>query len=255
MSYKSYRNKVKNLVGIAALLVIIAAIDSIYIPTNHYTAQGQTSSQTNNNNATTQVQVGGGNATYPFFGYDPQTIQSSVGSKAVWTTPSLDFAEHIDQGNLCLKAAVKCSNSNVGEQTLGNDNSITGFSDQSKNAQVIITPTPLTATRTPIPGACPTNTVLDVTLQAAIDGLPSGTIFCLTVGLGTNRGVTAIIPPPGGTITIPTVLVYNLPITRTCPPGTTLALISSVPANGIPLGIPSTATAVCLHIVSGLQTD
>jgi plastocyanin len=93
MSYKSYRNKVKSLVCIAALLVIIAAIDLIYIPTNHYTAQGQSSSQTNNNNATTQIQVGGGNATYPFFGYNPQTVQISVGSKVVWTTPSLDFAE------------------------------------------------------------------------------------------------------------------------------------------------------------------
>ena len=42
--------------------------------------------------------------------------------------------QHMDQENLCLRAG-ECSNSNVGEQTLGNDNSITGFSDQSKNVQ------------------------------------------------------------------------------------------------------------------------
>jgi plastocyanin len=99
MRYKSYKNKVNSLVGIAGILLIIAAIDSIYVPTNHHTAQGQSSSssslpsQTNNRNAIRQVQVGGGNATYPFFGYNPQTVQISAGSKVVWTTPSVDFAE------------------------------------------------------------------------------------------------------------------------------------------------------------------
>jgi hypothetical protein len=207
--------------------------------------------------------------------YSSSTIRHQVKSDEQQTVISpLDKAsqqQHMDKENLCLRAAGQCSNSNVGKQTLGNyDNSIIRFSDQSKNAQVTVTPTPtvsptstptqivtltaLNATRTPIPGGCPTNTVLDVTLQAAIDGLPSGTIFCLTTVLGTNREVTTIIPPPGGTITIPTVLVYNLPITGTCPPGTTLASISSVSASGLPVGIPSTATAVCLHIVSSLQT-
>ena len=57
----------------------------------------------------------------------------------------------MDQENLCLRAG-KCSNSNVGEQTLGNDNSVTGFSDQSKNVQATVTPTPVvTPTATPTP--------------------------------------------------------------------------------------------------------
>jgi hypothetical protein len=34
-----------------------------------------------------------------------------------------------------LRANDKCSNSNVGQQVQGNDNSITGFGDQSKNIQ------------------------------------------------------------------------------------------------------------------------
>jgi hypothetical protein len=49
--------------------------------------------------------------------------------------------QHMDQENLCLSAG-KCNNSNVGEQTLGNDNSVTGFTDQSKNVQAAVTPTP-----------------------------------------------------------------------------------------------------------------
>jgi hypothetical protein len=40
--------------------------------------------------------------------------------------------QHMDQENLCLRGEV-CKNSNVGLQTLGNDNSVTGFADQSGN--------------------------------------------------------------------------------------------------------------------------
>ena len=81
-----YNNKMKTLLSIAGVFVIIAAIGYA----NH-TAQGQSAlSQTN---TITQVQVGGGNAAYPFFGYSPQTVEVSVGSRVVWTTPNLDFAE------------------------------------------------------------------------------------------------------------------------------------------------------------------
>lgn len=57
---------------------------------------------------------------------------------------SSESQQHIDQENLCLRAG-KCNNSNVGEQTLGNDNSVSGFSDQSKNIQAVVTPTPTSA--------------------------------------------------------------------------------------------------------------
>ena len=57
----------------------------------------------------------------------------------------------MDQDNLCIRA-IDCNNSNVVEQTLGNDNSVTGFSDQSSNVQaaVTVTPTPI-VTPTPTP--------------------------------------------------------------------------------------------------------
>ena len=56
-------------------------------------------------------------------------------------------SQHLDQENLCLRAD-KCNNSNVGEQTIGKDNSVTGFADQSKNEQS----TEVTPTVTPTPG-------------------------------------------------------------------------------------------------------
>jgi hypothetical protein len=67
---------------------------------------------------------------------EQNTIQNLHGNFA-----KRSVSQHIDQEKLCLRAG-KCSNSNVGEQTQGNDNSVTGFSDQSKNAQTTVTPTP-----------------------------------------------------------------------------------------------------------------
>ena len=40
--------------------------------------------------------------------------------------------QHMNQLNLCYRSNV-CRQSNVGQNTLGNDNSVTGFTDQSDN--------------------------------------------------------------------------------------------------------------------------
>ena len=46
---------------------------------------------------------------------------------------SLDHkSQHLNQENLCYRSVV-CNNSNVAVQTSGNDNSVTGFADQSFN--------------------------------------------------------------------------------------------------------------------------
>ena len=97
-------------------------------------------------------------------------------------------SQHIDQENLCLRAG-KCNNSNVGERTLGNDNSVIGFSDQSKNIQRTVgPPTPtVTPTPTPIPSQCPKDTVFDLSLQADLKNilgvtiLPQGVVLCVNV--------------------------------------------------------------------------
>jgi hypothetical protein len=135
-------------------------------------------------------------------------------------------SQHLDQENLCLRAG-KCSNSNVGEQTLGNDNSVTGFADQSKNVQATVTPTvtptptptvtptptptvtptptptvtptptpTVTPTPTPIPEPCGRGTTFDATLQASLAGnVPKGTVLCLQ-SAGLNTEITGILPPP-----------------------------------------------------------
>src|SRR6266516_8200498 len=64
-------------------------------------------------------------------------------------------AQHMNQGNLCYRSNT-CRQSEVGQNTLGNDNQVTGFADQSDNPPqtqtptVVPTPTP-TATPTPTP--------------------------------------------------------------------------------------------------------
>jgi hypothetical protein len=50
---------------------------------------------------------------------------------------------HLKQENLCYRANT-CRQSNVGENTLGNDNSVTGSADQSDKFQRSASPTTLT---------------------------------------------------------------------------------------------------------------
>ena len=70
--------------------------------------------------------------------------------------------------NLCIRAE-ECNNSNVGQQVQGNDNSITGFADQSKNIQATVTPTP-TPTPTVTPGSQTSGGANECTIT-----VPSGT--------------------------------------------------------------------------------
>ncbi len=44
-------------------------------------------------NANTQVQVGGGNATWFFFGYNPQKVEIKAGATVVWNVPASLTAE------------------------------------------------------------------------------------------------------------------------------------------------------------------
>jgi plastocyanin len=84
-------NKIKTIVAIAGILGAVAAISLIYDLDRK--AEGQTMPPPAATNANTQVQVGGGNATYPFFGYNPQTVEINVGSKVVWNALPQGIAE------------------------------------------------------------------------------------------------------------------------------------------------------------------
>jgi hypothetical protein len=110
--------------------------------------------------------------------------------------------QHMNQENICYRTNT-CRQSNAGQNTLGNDNSVTGFADQSDNIQQSAaanntTPT-LTSTPSPIPAACPAGTVFDVTIQEKGGFTEPGTVLCLKTS-GVNRGIVAILPN-GGTKT------------------------------------------------------
>jgi plastocyanin len=63
---------------IVATLTVLVATNLI---SSSYNAEAQ---QT----ASNHVLVGGGNNTYPFYGYSPQQIEIKVGSSVVWSTPT-----------------------------------------------------------------------------------------------------------------------------------------------------------------------
>jgi hypothetical protein len=61
---------------------------------------------------------------------DPSTLKHAIRDGI---SVSLDQrSQHMDQENLCYRSDI-CRQSNVGQNTLGNDNSVTGFADQSDN--------------------------------------------------------------------------------------------------------------------------
>ena len=64
-------------ITLSTLAVGVASISILF----NYEAEAQ---QT----AATQVLVGGGNNTYPFFGYSPQQVQIKAGGSVVWKAPT-----------------------------------------------------------------------------------------------------------------------------------------------------------------------
>jgi len=79
--------KTKITLNVTVIVLSTLLAVSLLLATNlislNYKAEAQQTTTT-----TIKVQVGGGNNTYPFYGYNPQQIQVKVGSKVVWTTPS-----------------------------------------------------------------------------------------------------------------------------------------------------------------------
>jgi hypothetical protein len=83
--------------------------------------------------------------------------------------------QHMDQENLCYRANT-CRQSNVGQNTLGNDNSVTGFADQSDNIPQAAAPTPVT----------PTNQTTNQTSANTNGTTPGGTTINNFIDSSTN---------------------------------------------------------------------
>lgn len=73
-----------SLMAATLTMTVLLATNSI-LSSNKAEAQKTTAS-------VTQVTVGGGNNTYPFFGYSPQLVQIKAGSGIVWRAPSFGSA-------------------------------------------------------------------------------------------------------------------------------------------------------------------
>jgi hypothetical protein len=152
---------------------------------------------------------------------EQNTIQSLRGNLATKRGAAAS-QQHLDQENQCFRTG-KCGNADLGQQTLGSDNSVTGFTNQSKNIQnrVVVTPTP---TASPILG-----TPFKLTITKHCNGSGGGTICpprltfsinvtgnnpqpsSFTIGIEKSQVVTL---EPGGTYTITETPVpfFNPPI-------------------------------------------
>ena len=79
MSKKSYKNKITIMALIAGAISAVAVTSSIsFLSYNAEAIPPRTS---------TQVQVGGGNATWFFFGYNPQKVEIKAGATVIWKVP------------------------------------------------------------------------------------------------------------------------------------------------------------------------
>jgi hypothetical protein len=128
--------------------------------------------------------------------------------------------QHMNQQNLCYRTNT-CRQSDVGQNTLGNDNQVTGFADQSDNIQQ----------------AAPTNQTTNQTGSGGGGGGGSGTTSCVTL---TISGLTSgsvnqtadvqvcLIPDVVSTVNIPGI-------------GPTLVVLST---DGCPRGFVDTQITV-----------
>ena len=101
--------------------------------------------------------------------------------------------QHLNQQNLCYRANT-CRQSDVGQNTQGNDNQVTGFADQSDNIQQAA-PTNQTTNQTGGGGGGGSGTTSCVTLT--ISGLVSQTApvqVCLIPDVVTLENITGIGP-------------------------------------------------------------
>jgi plastocyanin len=75
------------------ILVSVAAVSTTSILVGYEARAAVTSSSTTTGTATgtkpnAEIKVGGGNATYPFLGYNPQKVQAKTGDTIVWNAVS-----------------------------------------------------------------------------------------------------------------------------------------------------------------------
>jgi hypothetical protein len=163
-------------------------------------------------------------------------------------------SQHMAQENNCFRSNT-CRQSDVGQNTLGNDNSVTGFADQSDNLQQSSTANKTTPTPTPTP--IPTTATL--TVIKIVSGNTSAVPSQFTIHVTGNNP-----NPPnfGGSTTGTDVTLGSGPfsVTETAPAGsftnTTAGDCAGTIAAGQHLSCTITNTAkTCVDCFTSLLTQ
>ena len=89
MGKKSFKNKITIMALIAGMISAVAVTSSV----SFFSYIEEAIATTTTTTMPTQVQVGGGNATWLFFGYNPQKVEIKAGATVVWNVPSSLTAE------------------------------------------------------------------------------------------------------------------------------------------------------------------
>jgi hypothetical protein len=103
--------------------------------------------------------------------------------------------QHLNQQNLCYRANT-CRQSDVGQNTLGNDNQVTGFADQSDNIQQAA-PTNQTTNQTGGGGGGGTISCVPITISGLIGGIVNQTAdvrVCLIPDVVTTVDIPGLGP-------------------------------------------------------------
>jgi hypothetical protein len=121
--------------------------------------------------------------------------------------------QHMNQENLCYRTNT-CRQANDGQNTLGNDNSVTGFADQSDNlkqsASAPVTPSTTNQTTANKTSPTPTPTTATLTVSKHVrcnftSGCPAASQFAITAStnsgssiplIGLESGTSLIFIPP-----------------------------------------------------------
>jgi hypothetical protein len=143
-------------------------------------------------------------------------------------------SQHMDQENLCYRANT-CRQSNVGQNTLGNDNSVTGFADQSDNI--------------PQAAAAPTTTGNQTTGNQTTGNQTGGSTTCVTVTI--SGLVSGIL---NQTASVQACLIPNVVTTVDIPGiGPILVVLST---DGCPRGTVDTGITIGrFHLCASILTS
>jgi hypothetical protein len=167
-------------------------------------------------------------------------------------------SQHMDQENLCYRTNT-CRQSDVGQNTLGNDNQVTGFADQSDNIQQSATIPTFGNNTTLTPTPTPTTTTLTVTkiVSGNTTAIPSQFEIHVTGNnpnppnfAGSTTGIDVTLSPGAFNVTetLPTVGIFASSFIGDCS-GTIAA------GQHLSCTITNTALTTCEECFTNLLTQ